>query len=70
MKIKIRVKPNSSKQKIEKNDEGYIVFLKSHPKDNKANLELIKLLSKFFKTKKIKIKSGLNSRNKMIEIEN
>ncbi|HUS49859.1 MAG TPA: DUF167 family protein [Candidatus Paceibacterota bacterium] len=70
MKIKIRVKPNSSKQKIEKNGEGYIVFLKSPPKDNKANLELIKLLNKFFKKKNIKIKSGLNSRNKILEIKN
>ena len=68
MKLHIKVKPNSSEQKIEKVDEdNYIVKLKSSPVDNKANLELTKLLKKYF-GKEIKIKSGFTSRNKIIEI--
>ena len=43
MKIKIKVKPNSSKQEIEEKDGIYLVKLKSSPVDNKANLELIKI---------------------------
>ena len=81
MKIKIKVKPNSGRQEIvekekEKNDldknkekyKEYVVYLKSIPENNKANLELIKLLKRYFK-KEVKIVSGFNSRNKMVDIE-
>ena len=37
------------------------------PEDNKANIEVIKFLSKSLK-KKVKIVSGLKSKEKMIEI--
>ena len=68
--IKIKVKPNSGEQEIVENEnsDGYVVNLKSAPENNKANTELIKLLEKYFK-KKIKIKSGFTSRNKLIEVE-
>ena len=68
--IKIKVKPNSGKQEVieNKNSDGYIVNLKSAPENNKANVELIKVLEKHFK-KKIKIKSGFTSKNKLIEVE-
>jgi len=70
MQIKIKVKPNSAEQEIKKiNDENYEVKLKSSAKDNKANIELIKLLKKYFKSR-IKIKSGLKSRNKIVEVQN
>ncbi len=69
MIIKVKVKPNSKKQEIRKiNEEKYEVNLKSPAEKNKANIELIKLLKKHFK-KKIKIKSGLTSKNKVIEAE-
>ena len=68
MRIKIKVKPNSGRQEIEKiSEEEYRVFLKSSPEDNKANNELIKLLKKQFK-RDIKIVSGLSSRKKVIEL--
>ena len=67
MIIKVKVKTNSGKQEIVKNDNGYVVYLESFPENNKANLELIKLLKKHFK-KSVKIKSSLTSRNKIIEI--
>jgi uncharacterized protein (TIGR00251 family) len=72
MLLHIKVKPNSSKQSIEKLDEeNYLVHLKSVPENDKANTELINLLSKEFSTphKNIKIKFGRTSSKKIIEIK-
>ncbi|MEH1875385.1 DUF167 domain-containing protein [Nostoc sp.] len=72
MQKKIKVKPNSKQQKIEEQLDGsLIVYLKSPPVDGKANEELIKLLAKKFDVAKsdIRIKSGLSSRQKLIEID-
>ncbi len=71
MKRRVQVKPNSKHQKIEDSDDGRLkVHLKSPPVDGKANQELIELLAERFKVPKsrIQIKSGLSSRNKLIEI--
>jgi len=69
MIIKIKVKPNSRKKEITKISETqYQVSLKSPSEDNKANIELIKLMKKYLK-KEIKIKSGLKSKNKIIEVK-
>ena len=68
MKIKIKVKPNSSQEKIEKiSDEEYEVWIKEKPVDGKANIELLKLLKKYF-GREVKIKSGFTSRRKIVEI--
>ncbi|WP_138498837.1 DUF167 domain-containing protein [Nostoc sp. PA-18-2419] len=72
MRKKVKVKPNSKQQKItEQRDGSLIVYLKSPPVDGKANEELIKLLAKKFGVAKsdITIKSGLSSRQKLIEID-
>ena len=71
MKIQVKVKPNSKQQKIEEGDDGsLVVYLKSPPIDGQANQELIKLLAKRFQVSKsnISIKSGLSSRNKLVEL--
>jgi len=68
MNINIKVKPNSGEQSIEKKENLYLVKLKSSPENNKANLELVKLLKKYFK-KNVKIKSGFTSRNKIVEVK-
>ena len=65
--IKVKVKPSSGKQSIEKKEGFYLINVKSKPENNKANIEMIKLLDRYFK-KSVKIKSGLTSRNKVIEI--
>lgn len=68
----VKVKPNSKKQSIEERVDGTLkVNLKSPPVDGKANKELIELLAEKFKVQKsqIKIKSGLSSRNKIIQID-
>ena len=72
MQISIKVKPNSKQQKIVEEDDGSLTIrLKSPPVDGKANEELIKVLSKKFDVPKsyIHIKSGISSRQKLIEID-
>ncbi|OWY63804.1 hypothetical protein B7486_50890 [cyanobacterium TDX16] len=55
----------------EEADGSLTVHLKSSPVDGKANQELIQLLAKKLAIPKtrIKIKSGLASRQKLIEID-
>lgn len=70
MKLNIKVQPNSSRQEIQTNLDGEItkVFLKKPAKENKANKELEKLLTKYFKAK-TKIIKGHTSKTKTIEVE-
>ena len=68
MRIKVKVHPNSSKEKIVKiNEEELGVWVKEKPIDNKANEKLIKVLKNYFK-RQVKLISGLKSRNKTFEI--
>ena len=67
--IKVKVKPNSKKQEIiEINENELIVFLKHPAFNNKANIELIKLLKKYF-SKEVKIIKGLKSKYKIVELK-
>ena len=73
MIINIKVKPRSSKSEIveiEKNKE-YLANLKSEPENNKANIELIGLVAKYFNISfnKVRIVRGLKSKNKIAEIK-
>ena len=77
MKIKVKIKLNAEEQSVEKispelfSEEGfeglYFVKLKSLAEDGRANLELVKVLSKYFSSE-VKIKSGFTSRKKIIEV--
>ena len=71
--LKIRVKTNSKVQKISYNqltDSWISINLKSKPVKNKANKELIKLLSKKLSitTNQIQIIAGPKNANKTIQI--
>ena len=71
--LKIRVKTNSKVQKISFNqltDTWISINLKSKPVKNKANKELIKLLSKKLNiaTNQIQIIAGPKNANKTIQI--
>lgn len=69
-KFKIITKPNSAKNEIvgfDSEKQAYIVNIKAKPEGNKANIEVIKFLSKILK-KKVRIASGFKSREKFIEI--
>jgi len=77
MKIKVKVRANAGEQNVEKisselfSEEGfcglYFVKLKSSAEGGRANLELVKILSKYF-GKEVKIKSGFTSRMKIVEV--
>ena len=69
-KFKIIVKANARENKIisfGKDRNAYRISISAKPEDNKANIEIIKFLSKLLK-KKVKIASGLKSREKIIEV--
>jgi len=68
MKLKIKLHPNSSQEKIEKiSEKEYEVWIKENPIDGKANIALLKFLKKHFKSE-VKICSGFTSKNKIVEI--
>lgn len=72
MRILVKVKPNSKKESVEKNnDTDFVLSVKSAAKEGKANEAVIKLLSRYFDLPKsrIVIKTGHKSRNKIIDLE-
>jgi uncharacterized protein (TIGR00251 family) len=67
MILKVKVKPNSKEQGIEDKNGCYLIKVKSKAQDNKANVELCKLLQRYFK-REVRIKSGFTSKNKLVEV--
>jgi uncharacterized protein len=71
MIIKVIVKTRSPNPRIEYLENGkFLVYVSAEPEKNEANTEVISMLSKHFNVhwKNIKIKSGLTSKNKLIEV--
>ena len=72
MFISLLVKPGSKQSpRLERLEDGsYVAFIRERPHDGEANAALLKLLSKHFAVPKtsIKIKSGVSSRKKLIEL--
>jgi uncharacterized protein len=71
MLLQIKVKPNSKQPRIEEAaGSGLTVYLKSPPVEGKANEELIARLAERYGVPKsrVRIKSGLSSRSKLVEI--
>ncbi len=71
-KIQVKVKPNSSQQKIvDFGEHRYLVYVKSTPENDKANIELINMLSKHLGVppKSLHITFGRTSENKILEIK-
>ncbi|NCC70117.1 DUF167 domain-containing protein [bacterium] len=70
MILKVKVIPNSKEEKIYQENGIYKIKLKKPALEGRANLELIKFLSKEFTIKKgnIKILKGEKTRDKIIEI--
>ncbi len=73
MLISVKAKPKSGKSEIIEivKDKEYAAYLKSEAENNKANIEMINLLSKYFNTphNHIIIKRGKTSRNKVVEVK-
>ena len=67
--LHVRVKPNAKKTEItQKNEKVWTVSVAAPPDKDKANKELVRFLSKVLK-KKVRIKSGLRSREKTLVLE-
>ncbi len=66
-KLKVVVKPNANKTEVIIIGDVVKIAVKAIPDKNKANIELVKFLSKLLK-KKVRIISGLKSREKVLEI--
>lgn len=72
MLLRVKVKPGSKHPRIDREEDGSLtVHLKSPPIEGKANEELIRQLADRFDVPKsrVRIKSGLSSRNKLIEVD-
>ena len=72
MYIKIKVIPRAKKTEIIEMENGYLkVKLISAPIKNRANDELLDLLSEYYRVNKsaITIKRGIHTREKLIEIK-
>ncbi|PIQ85280.1 MAG: hypothetical protein COV73_05960 [Candidatus Omnitrophica bacterium CG11_big_fil_rev_8_21_14_0_20_43_6] len=71
MIFNIRVSPRASRNRVEQTQDTLKVYLTKPAADGLANAQLIDLLSAHFKIKKyqIRIKSGVKSRNKLVEID-
>ena len=70
--FRVIVKPKAPESRIagfDREKNAYIVSVRSRPEGNKANIELLKLLSKAT-GKRLRIKSGFSSREKIIEAVN
>ena len=71
MKILVKVKPNSKTSEVLKvNEKEYIAKIKSSPKENKANIELLNLISDYFNVSnfQVRILRGLKSKTKLLEV--
>ncbi|NCN99310.1 hypothetical protein COU62_02820 [Candidatus Pacearchaeota archaeon CG10_big_fil_rev_8_21_14_0_10_35_219] len=68
MIIKVKVKPGSLENKLEKiSDDEYIISVRARPEKGKANESLLKLLKKKFPGKEIIIKTR-KGRRKLVEV--
>lgn len=65
--LEVKVKVNCSRNRLVVKEGKYFVELNAKPKNNEANIELIKFLSKEFK-KRVKIIGGFKSKIKLIDI--
>jgi len=71
MIINVKVFPSNMKSKVVKlNNDNYLVYVKESRENDKANMELVKLITKYFNThfSKVKIKRGKRNKNKVIYI--
>lgn len=69
--FKIIVKTNAAKNEIlnyDKEKEAYRISIKAKPEGGKANIEIVKFLSKLLK-KRVRIVKGLRGREKLVRCD-
>ncbi len=72
MKISVKAKTGSSREKVEKiDDNSYAVWVRAKPADGKANEAVIKALAGHFDIAKSKVSlvKGHTSKQKIFEID-
>jgi hypothetical protein len=68
VRISIIVHPNSREEKVEEQEDGsYVVRVKAPAEGGRANVAVVKLLSKYFNAE-ARIVSGFTSRHKVVEV--
>jgi len=73
MRVSVKVVPGAKAEQIQASvDGGLKVWVRGKPVDGEANKAVIKILAKYFDVAPslVHIKSGLTSRNKVIEVGN
>jgi uncharacterized protein (TIGR00251 family) len=71
MKISVKVKANTSRERIEKiDDTNFLVWIREKPVEGKANEAVVKALAEYFGTAKsnVVLLKGQASRQKIFEI--
>ena len=71
MKIIVRSKPNSKKEKVERiDDRNFLIAVKEPPVEGKANNAIVKSLAKYLNVPSINVRitSGHASKQKIIEV--
>lgn len=69
MRINVKAKPNSNENKVDKIDNfNFVVSVKDPPVQGRANRAIVKLLSEYFHTSRVRIISGHTSRNKIVDV--
>jgi uncharacterized protein (TIGR00251 family) len=70
MKIQVKVKPDSKTEELSREGDSFIAKVREPPREGRANQAVIRLLAEHFGIPKsqVRILSGLNSRNKIVEV--
>lgn len=68
MKIRVDVKPSSRETRVERTEKGMIVWLTEPADKGKANVQLVKLLSRLLGAR-VRLVSGATGRKKLIEVD-
>ncbi len=71
MRLKVKVKPYSSTNRVEQLPDGtFVVHVKVPPIEGRANEKVVEVLAEYFKRPKrnVVIRSGLSGRHKIVEI--
>ena len=72
MLIKVKVFPNSKREEIiKRSEDSFEIRVKEKPEKRKANREVVRILSFYFKIpeSKIRLVKGFKERNKIFEIK-
>jgi uncharacterized protein (TIGR00251 family) len=70
MYIHVKAMPGAKKEQVvKKSDSHFLVSVKEPAERGLANKRILELISSYFKTKKVRIISGYNSRSKLLSVD-